>query len=282
MKPINNFRPFLVLSIVIIMVLPSVRAVAQGDLLLFPRRVVFDGKQKSQDLTVANTGKDTATYNISFMEIRMRDNGSVEEITVPDSGQNFASRYIRVFPRKITLAPNEGQVVKVQLVKANELAPGEYRSHLYFRSVPVEMPLGDTTVAKKDTNISIQIIPIFGISTPVIIRVGETNTAIAISNFSINKESHQKPTLHFTFNRTGNMSVYGDLKIDYIAPDGATTEVKLMKGVSVYTPNLVRNFSIGLDEDKNINYSAGKLRISYTTPKNKNVVKIAESEFVLN
>ena len=67
----------------------------------------------------------------------------------PDSGQQFADKYLRFFPRRVTLAPNESQMVKLQMVKTNELQPGEYRSHLYFRAVPKEQPLGESD-PKKD------------------------------------------------------------------------------------------------------------------------------------
>ena len=86
---------------------------AQGDLLIFPKRVVFEGKKNVEQLTLANTGKDTATYNISFLEYRMTEEGQFEALIEPDSGQNFATSYLRVFPRKVVLAPNESQTVKV-------------------------------------------------------------------------------------------------------------------------------------------------------------------------
>src|SRR5580700_8466443 len=113
-------------------------AFGQGDLLISPLRVTFEGSKKSQEINLANVGKDTATYIISVQDIKMNDDGSFEQITTPEPGQNFAGPYLRFFPRKVTLAPNEAQVVKIQLIKTNELQPGEYRSHLYFRAVPDE------------------------------------------------------------------------------------------------------------------------------------------------
>ena len=95
------------------------------------------------DLNLANTGKDSATYAISIVQIRMKEDGGFETITEPDQGQRFADRNIRFFPRSVTLGPNEAQVVKVQLMKTNELTEGEYRSHFYFRAVPKSNPLGE-------------------------------------------------------------------------------------------------------------------------------------------
>src|ERR1700741_1501873 len=101
----------------------------QGNLLLTPKRIVFQGSKKSQELNLANIGKDTARYIISFVQIRMKEDGSFEKISQPDSGQNFADANLRFFPRSVTLAPNETQTVKVQAVRTEELKEGEYRSH---------------------------------------------------------------------------------------------------------------------------------------------------------
>src|SRR5687768_12576640 len=93
----------------------------QGNLLISPRRIVFDGDKKTQELNLANTGQDTAKYLISLVEIRMKEDGAFEEIKEPDAGQNFASKYLRYYPRTVTLAPNEAQTVKVQLSKTSDL-----------------------------------------------------------------------------------------------------------------------------------------------------------------
>ena len=72
------------------------------------------------------------------------------------------------------------------------------------------------------------------------------------------------PTINFTINREGSKSVFGDIKIDYIAPDGKETKVGAAKGVSVYTPNAMRKFSIRLLRLPDINYRQGRLKISYS------------------
>jgi P pilus assembly chaperone PapD len=100
---------------------------AQGNLLITPKRVVFEGNKRSMDLNLANIGDDTATYAISLIEIRMTAEGGFETITEPDEGQMFASPYMRYFPRTVTLGPNEAQTVKIQVVRSAGLNSGEYR-----------------------------------------------------------------------------------------------------------------------------------------------------------
>jgi len=91
----SNYCFLLISGLILLMILSTKEVVAQGNLLITPRRVVFEGPKKTQELNLANTGADTAKYNVSIVQYRMKEDGSFEEITVPDVGQNFADKYIR-------------------------------------------------------------------------------------------------------------------------------------------------------------------------------------------
>lgn len=239
-------------------------ASAQGNLLITPRRVVLDGKKRTEILNLANTGNDSAVYSISFVQIRMKEDGSFEEIKTPDSLQRFASNYIRVYPRTVVLAPNEAQTVKLQIQRATELTDGEYRSHLYFRAVPKERPLGQTDT-RKDSSLSIQLVPIFGITVPVILQIGESNTKASISNLSlIDTSAAVAPILSLSFSRAGNMSVYGDLTIEHISPAGVVTKVGYVRGIAVYFPSVTRRFITNLERAKGVDFHKGIIRATYT------------------
>ena len=255
---------------------------SQGNLLITPRRVVFEGMVKTQELNLANTGKDTARYNVSIIQYRMNDDGSFVEITEPDPGQNFADKNIRFFPRSVTLAPNEAQVVKMQLTKTNTLTPGEYRSHVYFRAVPMEKALGEEEARKDSAGISVQLIPIFGITIPVIIRVGESTTKVTLTDLAVEMANDTLPRLRMTFNRTGNMSVYGDISVKYTSAEGKVTEVGIVKGIAVYTPNTLRRFQLDLKRLPEINYRKGSLTVEYTTQSDAKSEKLAKAELTLN
>jgi len=173
---------------------------AQGNLLLMPRRIVFEGSKRYEEINLANTGRDTARYVISLMHVRMKEDGSFEEITAPGEGENFADKYIRFFPHSVTLGPDESQVIKIQLNRSNELTAGEYRSHIYFRAIPNEAPLGEKQPVA-DSAISIHLVPVFGISIPVIIRVGEANTEVSLSDPSVDMAEDTIHVLNITFLR---------------------------------------------------------------------------------
>ena len=254
---------------------------AQGNLLITPRRVVFEGSKRSMDLNLANIGQDTATYAISLVQIRMNEDGGTETITEPDPGQRFADRYLRFFPRSVTLGPNEAQTVKIQLIRTNELEPGEYRSHFYFRSVPKATPLGEEEKTKDTTTISVRLTPIFGITIPAIVRSGASTAKVTISGPGFEMAGDSLPVIKLLFTRSGNMSVYGDLTVDHISPQGKISRVGIANGVAVYTPNTIRRFQFSLNKVPGVDYRNGKLRVTFSAPSDVTPEKIAETEFVL-
>lgn len=254
---------------------------AQGNLLITPRRVVFEGAKKNEELNLANTGSDTATFNVSMVQYRMKEDGAFEEIKEPDPGQFFADKNIRFFPRMVTLAPNESQVVKMQLFRTTELAPGEYRSHIYFRAIPKTTALGAEEVAKDTTTLSVKLVPIFGITIPVIIRVGENTTKVTLSDLKFETVNDTINRLTLAFNRTGNMSVYGDIDVFYIPPTGRGQQVGTLRGVAVYTPNPMRRIKMDLIKAQGVNYKIGKLQVTYSAQAEDKKGKFAEAELIL-
>jgi hypothetical protein len=248
------------LPFITVILLASQSIYAQGDLLLTPRRVVFDGTKKTQEVNLANTGKDTATYLVSMMEIRMLTDGSFEEIAQPDSGQNFASKYLRFFPRSVTLGPNEAQTIKIQLTKTSGLAPGEYRSHIYFRPVTHSKPLGEEVTPADSSTFSVRIVPVVGLTIPAIIRIGNYDAKVSVSDIQVDYMD-DTPVAKMTLSRSGAMSVYGDVFVEHITSEGVVTPVGLIRGIAVYAPNTSRTLVLQLDKSRK--YNSGTLRVVY-------------------
>lgn len=252
----------MVLLLILCLIGQPVRSFAQGNLLLSPRRVVFEDQRRSAELNLANSGSDTARYAISMMEVRMKEDGGFEVIEDTDSAGAFiASPYVRFFPRSVTLGPNEAQTVKIQVVRSGELVPGEYRSHLYFRAVPQASTEGEKPKPTDTTSVSVSLRPTFGISIPVIIRVGEPNGRASISDVAF--DGGEEPSLRMVFNRSGNTSVYGDVQVEHVADNGTVTTVGTAKGVAVYTCIDKRKFSLALNKSAGVDYTRGELKLSY-------------------
>jgi hypothetical protein len=244
----------------------SIPLLAQGDLMVYPKRIVFDGLQsRIQTLNLGNTGKDSTTYRLSYSQIKMDEDGKFNTIEEPEVNQNFASPYLRYYPRIITLAPNEWQTIKIQLIKTSELIEGEYRSHLYFQPIQKTKLLVKETSAQdspKPEGTSVVLNAIYGISIANIITIGAPTTAVSLSNLAILPSQ----ILSLDINRTGNQSAYGELHVNHISPEGISTNVGLIKGYAVYAPGNLRRTKMKLNTVSSVDYTKGKLQVIYSTP----------------
>jgi hypothetical protein len=279
MLPSFKFSKSLV-SFLILFLFLLFNAQAQGGLMIMPKRLVFEGSKRTQTLNLVNMSNDSATYAISFIQIKMKEDGTFKEITEQEEGLNFASKYLRFFPRTVKLGPKESQTVRVQLNRINEIVPGEYRSHMFFRAVPTIKPL-EVSETKNEEGVSIQLRPIFGISIPTIITIGDVKSDIKFLSASIKKDEKNNLLLNMSVSRKGNMSVYGDISIDYISPQGKTTRVGALNGIAIYSPTPIRNIVVPLENSSNINLNTGKLRLVYTDQSAKPLT-LAEYELILN
>lgn len=270
------------ITLLLVLCCCSLQVRSQGNLLVMPRRVVFDGSLKSQELNLANIGKDTARYTISLIDVRMKPDGNFEVISEPDSGQQFAGRYLRFFPRSVLLAPGESQVVKMQVARQADMRPGEYRSHIYFRAVPADIAPEPVAPPLRDSSLSIRIVPVFGISIPVIIRVGETAAQVGFTDISFSLLNDSIPQLNFGFTRSGNRSVYGDLAVNFIPAQGKPFLVGRLKGVAVYTPNKSRYMQLRLEKPAGLDYRTGSLQLVYTSAADQKYEKFAETTVALH
>ena len=116
----------------------------------------------------------------------------------------------------------------------------------------------------------------------MIIRIGEPDVNVTLSDLSLEFEKDTIPRLGFTFNRSGNFSVYGDLAVDHISPQGIVTRVGIANGVAVYTPNDHRRFEFNLNNNTGADLKSGRLRVIYSAPSDVKPEKYAEAELILN
>lgn len=243
----------------------SINLWAQGDLLITPKRVVFEGNRQNKEmLNLVNIGSDTAVYSISFLNYKMNEDGSFKQIEEEDSLHRFSDPYLRLFPRTVTLAPREPQVIALQYRRRADMKPGEYRSHLYFRSEKEIAPLGDEVIGDT-TKLKIQLIPIFGLSIPIIIRAGDVNVSSTLSDLKIQMEHGSIPYLKLTINRTGNISVYGNIVVEFVPEEGKPYRIGVLNGIGVYTDLNRRECSVKLNLKPGIQMNKGKLKIKYTS-----------------
>ncbi len=237
---------------------------AQGDLMVYPTRLIFEGKQdRIQIINLNNTGKDSTTYNLSYIENRMLEDGHLEILEEPEADQKIASPYLRFYPRTITLAPGETQVVKIQLVRTNELEKGEYRSHLYFRPIvkPEELKKRNQETRSSE-GISISLQPVYGVTIANIVRIDNPKSVSTISDLVL-EETGDNTFLALQLNREGDASSYGDISVEHISPEGERIKVAEKKGIAVYTPGTFRKDRVRLKNIEGVDYTTGKLTVRF-------------------
>src|SRR5690349_11194884 len=149
-----------------------------GDLLVAPTRVVLNGS-RGTEVVLNNIGDDVATYRVSAELRRMTPEGKLTEVELPNDKEKAAQEMLLYAPRKVTLPPNQPQAIRLSARAPAGLPDGEYRVHLLFRAIPPALPAAEP---KKAEGVSFQIRPIYGVTIPVIVRLGNLEAKAALSN----------------------------------------------------------------------------------------------------
>ncbi len=259
-------------------------ALGPGDLFVAPVRVVLSGRTRSTEVKLLNQGSETATYRISFQNMRMTKEGRLETITEPGPGDLFADKLIRYSPRRIVLGPGETQTVRLLVRKPAGLAPGEYRSHLLFWGTPPK-DIGTNIEARpsNDGEIRIRLIPVYGICIPIIVRHGKLSATVSISSLSLEpaQVAGEAPSLRFDLDRAGDRSVFGDLIVTYRASGADDIDVTTVYGIAVYTPNPSRAMRVPLHLPQGVALGNGRLRVVYRESSVDGGAVLAEAELAL-
>jgi len=267
------------LSLILIFIIGlNLQSFTQGNLLITPKRVVFDGNNQKAELNLMNTGTDSATYSISFRQYNMTEIGKLMLIEKPDSAQMPAEPYLRIFPRQVTLAPGEGQVIMLQCRRNSGMKTGEYRSHLWFRDEKNYEASGNEKPSLDTNQLSVSVTAIFGITIPIIIRSGEINGSSYLSDLKLEIQKDTISFLKLSINRTGNISLYGNLYVEFIPTHGKPFEIGRLNSIGVYTNISKRIISIKLNNVPGIDLKTGKLKVRFTSPDDSKYVVYAEEE----
>lgn len=216
-------------------------AKAAGDLLIAPTRVVFDGR-RGTEVILNNIGDEEATYRITLELRRMNDQGRLDDVdpTAANAKEKTALEVIRYAPRRVTLPPNQPQSIRVGLQATDALPDGEYRAHMLFRAIPKVAAATGAEDAGND--LKIQLIPIYGISIPIIVRKGNLEATASMSNVRIGNDN-EGPTLEFDLSRKGDKSVFGEI---HVTKPGVAEPLSVAKGIAIYPEIASRNVSLSL------------------------------------
>ena len=245
-----------------------------GDLLVAPTRIVLDGR-RGTEVILNNIGDDVATYRISVELRRMTPDGRLVDVAAPNSTEQAAHDMILYAPRRVTLPPNQPQAIRLSARAPQGLADGEYRVHLLFRAIPAPRAIAPAG-GQKVEGVAFQLTPIYGVTIPVIVRLGNLEAKAGLAN--IRKVINDgKPAIALDISRAGDRSTFGEVRV---LKAGVTDPIALVRGVAVYTELGQRSVIVPIDP-AHLGHASGQVTVQYIEPTDTGPVTIAETTTIL-
>jgi hypothetical protein len=235
---------------------------------------VLDGR-KGTEIILNNIGEEPATYRVSVEFRRMTPDGNLVDVTDASAAEKAAADMIVYAPRRVTLAPHEPQSIRIAARPPQGLPDGEYRVHLLFRAIPPSTPV-TASAAAETKGLQLQLIPVYGVTIPVIVRLGNLEAKAGISNVQVEK-SEGKPAIGLDLSRSGTRSTFGEV---LVMKAGVKDPIASLKSVAVYTELGKRHVDVPLDENYKGDLS-GPVTVQYVETYRDGNEKIAETQAVL-
>lgn len=263
-----------VLAAALAAAVPSSVQAGVGDLLVAPTRIVLDGR-KGTEIVLNNIGDAPATYRISVEFRRMTADGNLEDVTDPSPAEKAAADMIVYAPRRVTLAPHEPQSIRLTARPPQGIADGEYRVHLLFRAIPPSTPV-TSNGEEAGKGLRLQLIPVYGVTIPVIVRLGNLEATAGISNVELEKKDG-KAAISLDLSRSGSRSTFGEV---LVLKPGVKDPIAIQKAVAVYTDVGTRKVTIPVDDSYKGDVT-GPVTVQYIETYRDGDEKIAETQAVL-
>jgi len=197
------------------------------------KRIVFEGPKRSDIITIMNNTAKEQTYRLGWRHYRMDENRSL--VHIPDgqdtSGIKWADEMIKYAPRRVTIPPGGSQQIRLLLRRPRDLAPGEYRAHLWIVTETETADFAAEKAQKGQQSFRLTMQP--ALTLPVFVRHGDLTAKASITDAKLTK-TQTGGNISFILNREGDRSLYGDLRIVCTA-SGKEFEASYTRGTAVYT-----------------------------------------------
>jgi P pilus assembly chaperone PapD len=246
-----------------------------GDLLVAPTRLVLDGR-KGAEIILNNIGDEPATYRISIDFRRMDENGGLDEVEQPTAADQAAADMIIYAPRRVTLAPHEPQAIRIAARPPQGLPDGEYRVHMLFRAIPPATPVVQAAAKEPEKGLKFELIPVYGVTIPVIVRLGNLQATAGIANVHLDKKDGN-PVVSLDLSRSGQRSTFGEVRV---LKAGVKDPIALQKAVAVYTEINTRHVSLPVNPSFK-GEVAGPVTVQYVETADDGAHVLAETQAVL-
>lgn len=231
-----------------------------ANLLINPTRVEFSPSDRTADVTLINISKVTTTYRLSWAEKKAKAAGGYYDLSATEAASfPIASSMLRFSPKQVTLKAGERQTVKMAIRRPQNLATGEYRSHLLFKALPPKTQ--EEGLDPDASSTAINLVVSFAI--PVVIQQGVLDYKLTMNDAHISYNPTKKDgSVAVTIARTGVHSVIGNISA-YWTPNGGKERLIAKAGDYNLWPELSSTTATLTWVGADFAVTDGKLRIVY-------------------
>lgn len=192
---------------------------AQG-VMIAPHAVFMTQGSRSGAVTLLNPGTEPVEVSVSvFYGYTATDStGQLTLVTIdhPDSTQPSASGWLQAFPRRLTVGPQEQQVVRLLATPPANLPDGEYWARLAFTAKAGQLPVaGVSDTGNIKVGLTLQVRTVIGLH----YRKGVVRTGIAVSGLQAVRQG-DSVVVHARIERQGNAAYLGTVRGTVVAPSG--------------------------------------------------------------
>jgi len=203
-------------------VLVSVTSLAGQGVMIAPHAVFITRGARSGSVTLMNP--DTAPVEVSvevFYGYTATDSTGqlmLRTVAHPDSTQPSAATWLQAFPRRLTIAPREQQVVRLLATPPAGLPDGEYWARLAFTAKAGQLPVaGGVDTAKGKIGLTLQVRTVIGLH----YRKGVVTTGLSLGALQAVRQG-DSVIVHARLERAGNAAYLGTVRGSVTGPDGRT------------------------------------------------------------
>ena len=173
----------------------------------------------------------------------MTADGRLEDVAEPSAAEKLAEEMIVYAPRRVTLAPRQPQSIRISARPPQGIPDGEYRVHLLFRAIPPSRPVA-TAPAEAPRGVSFALTPVYGVTIPVIVRLGQLQAQAGIANVQLGSDEG-KPVISMDLSRKGARSTFGEIRV---LKAGVKDPIAIVKSIAVYTEVGQRAVTVPISE----------------------------------
>lgn len=254
----------------------------EAKLQAYPSRLVLKPGQTSAEISVINGGTATGQYRLTLQDMRMPQEGVLENVPEGQEDAFSLKPFVRATPRSVTVPAGQSQKFRLLMRIPSDTPAGEYRTHAHI--VMTADNVGGAEPPADGTGVAVGFKPRFRFSIPISYVVGDVSFQSTIESMQLLPVTERTPAgkrmLDAWFTHSGNGSSRGDLKVVF-TKGGQSYELLNVSGFVIYPGTERRRQEMTLAIPEGVTLDGGVLKLTYVASKENGGGVIAEKDLAL-